>query len=99
MDNEKTIKILSAVVQKSDAIIIGDEAITSGEIDDALNAAIEALQERKTGKWKKILLATVPFTLYGYDCPFCEFRTAIDSFNFCPNCGAKICGAKMKEDE
>lgn len=47
-------------------------------------------EERKTGKWKKRLLTTEPFTIYGYDCPFCEFRTATNSFNFCPNCGAKM---------
>lgn len=47
-------------------------------------------EERKTGKWKKKLVATKPFTLYFYECPFCEFRTVINSFNFCPNCGNKL---------
>ena len=45
------------------------------------------IEERKTGKWKKRLITTVPLTVYGYECPFCEFRTATNSFNFCPNCG------------
>lgn len=48
------------------------------------------MKERKTGKWKKRLVATKPFTLYFYECPFCEFRTVINSFNFCPNCGVKM---------
>lgn len=46
--------------------------------------------ERKTGTWKKILIATVPFTIYGYECPFCEFRTPTNNFNFCPHCGEKL---------
>lgn len=46
--------------------------------------------ERKTGRWIKRLLTTEPFTIYGYDCPFCEFGTATNSFNFCPHCGAKM---------
>lgn len=60
---------------------------------DALEIAIDALRERaerKTGKWKKILIATVPFTIYGYECPFCEFRTAANTFNYCPHCGEKV---------
>lgn len=78
------------------------EALTSKEVVnpyltlEALEIAIEALRERterKTGKWIKRLLTTEPFTIYGYECPFCEFRTATNSFNFCPHCGAK-----MKED-
>ena len=56
----------------------------------ASKMAIEALQERKAGKWEKRLIATVPFTIYGYECPFCEFRTAANNFNYCPNCGAKM---------
>lgn len=66
----------------------------------AFKMAIEALQERKAGKWKKILIATVPFTIYGYECPFCEFRTVADSFNFCPNCGAKMATkGRIKNEE
>ena len=64
------------------------------------NECVEAVydgtpyEERKTGKWKKELLATVPFAIYWYGCPFCEFRTATNNFNFCP-----CCGAKMEVDE
>lgn len=67
---------------------------------EALKMAIEALQERKTGKWIKRLIATEPFTIYGYECPFCEFRTATNSFNFCPNCGAKMeAKGRIKNEE
>lgn len=48
--------------------------------------------ERKAGKWKKRLVTTVPLTVYGYECPFCEFRTATNNFKFCPNCGECVKG-------
>ena len=61
--------------------------------------AILAMQERKKGKWIKRLIATVPFTIYGYECPFCEFRTATNNFNFCPNCGEWVEADKEETDE
>lgn len=45
---------------------------------------------KKSSGWIKRLVAEIPFTLYGYECPFCKFRTATDSFRYCPNCGEKM---------
>lgn len=58
------------------------------EQDVAREMAIEALQERKTGKWK---LRTD--TMYHYECPFCGYLHQYKD-NFCP-----LCGAKMKEEQ
>lgn len=64
--------------------------ISKNDLEEALTMWKNRNEERKVGKWKKILIATVPFTIYGYECPFCEFRTATDSFNYCPHCGERL---------
>lgn len=65
-------------------------ALYDREWENALNMAIKALQERKTGKWVK--------DKYGTDhCSCCDYipayDTAIDDIYYspyCPNCGAKM---------
>lgn len=48
--------------------------------------AIEAYKERPTGKWIN--------HEDGYNiCPLCKYKTAF-SYNFCPNCGAKMDGGE-----
>ena len=67
-----------------------EESYSNIDIEKIIDEQTTIKPEQKIGKWKKILIATVLFTIYGYDCPFCEFRTATDSFHYCPNCGAKM---------
>jgi len=59
----------------------------------ALGMAIEALQERKTGKW--IIEKDCEGKTRTLICPFCKWKSGIhawEDYNFCPNCGAKMEG-------
>lgn len=58
------------------------------EWENALNMAIEALQERKSGKW-------IDHSADGYvECPFCGHLTTcegnIEDLHYCFWCGAKM---------
>lgn len=90
-----------------EAIAILDTIPTIGEQVDALEMAIEALQERKTGKWKEVYAETdYRDGWIEFCCEFCEYRHGLESgeygwsygepipWKYCP-----ICGAKMEVDE
>ena len=69
---------------------------TDKEQDVALRMAIEALQERKTGKW--IVLDECSNS--GYFCSNCHkklvkegWSNTVKKIKFCPNCGAEMEGA------
>ena len=61
---------------------------TTPETDEALNMAIEALEQKpKRGKW-------IDYTDEGFvECPFCHSATTcednIDELKFCFSCGAR----------
>lgn len=58
--------------------------IVSPDIQRSLDLAIKALEERPQGKW-----------IYDYKtckCSVCNFTTVIDTYNYCPNCGADMRG-------
>lgn len=55
----------------------------------ALDMAIKALEERKTGKWILVEMGDTDL----YKCSLCGSRKRHNS-PFCPNCGAKMEGAE-----
>lgn len=57
------------------------------EVNEALNLAIKALEERQKGKW-----ITKPHVHGVTYCSECDFELKIDDTNFCPNCGADMRG-------
>lgn len=62
-------------------------------ISEALDMAIEALENQKTGHWIADVdkWCDVVTTVNGYKCSECgKFNT--DKDNYCPNCGAKMKG-------
>lgn len=81
---------------KEEALRILDWIPTKGDEVDALEMAIEALQEQKVGKW--IEKDGFDGDVY-YDCSVCgESWTTIEGtpwdngMNYCPHCGAKMKG-------
>ena len=80
------------------AIMVLECVEAHGLADEAKQMAIEALKERKTGKW--IEKDGWDGDVY-YDCSVCgESWTTIEGtpwdndMNYCPNCGAKMEGAE-----
>lgn len=73
---------------REEALAILDTIPTISEQVDALEMAIEALQERKTGKW-------IDNSEDGYvGCPICGHLTTcegnIEDLHYCFWCGAKM---------
>ena len=87
---------------REEALEILDTIPTIGEQVDALEMAIEALQERKTGKWisdspivKKITIDENGNVDHSCHCSECgDWLTGSDEYPcrgyYCPNCGAKM---------
>lgn len=91
MTKEEAIKLLSQI---RDALLASNSWLpsTDNPIKESFGMAIEALQERPEGKWKKKL-----GTLY---CSICgnswsdSFEHLLNKFNYCPNCGNPMKGKK-----
>lgn len=74
-------------------------AVSFYELNDHSNEAYQEIKnliehisaadvvERKTGKW--IRPTRVPDSMLN-ECSLCGFDTGAFSFNFCPNCGARM---------
>ena len=56
----------------------------------AINMAIEALQERKTGKWIRVDSNTFKCSKCGNFLNFRGLNAGRGDANYCPNCGAKM---------
>lgn len=67
-----------------------DERLTM----ESLDAAIEALQERKTAMWMPDEISCTGFICSNPDCWKKEFRT----LPYCPNCGARMEGEGDETD-
>jgi rubrerythrin len=66
----------------------------TGEERVALDVAIEALSEPKTGEWETdMVYAGIEF----YRCDQCDFRQSEKS-RYCPNCGARMRGEDGEEE-
>ena len=75
---------------KIEALKILDEIPTIGEQVDALEMAIEALEERKTGKWIYLNSNSFKCSLCGNFLNFNGVNAGRGDANYCPNCGAKM---------
>lgn len=80
MTREEAVWTLQEAVDE--AFGAGIEIITR-DGGEAIEMAIEALQERDTGKWEH----THNFT---WSCSNCGYRTTDKWWNYCPKCGAKM---------
>ena len=63
----------------------------SSEIQQSLDLAIKALEERPQGEWNYFAEEMGGIRMTG-ECPNCKQRRIID--NFCSNCGADMRGDK-----
>ena len=82
MTNEQAIEILQGAIKKPNT--------KDGYLGQAIDMAIQSLEERKQGKWIK---TTKPNGLVGFECSNCgAFYPLIDGLNYCPNCGAEMKG-------
>ena len=52
--------------------------------------------DRPQGEWifRREFVEDTPFT--GYRCSNCNYWQGMGAWNFCPNCGARMSGARMK---
>ena len=74
---------------KEEALKWLDTIMTQGEQVDALEMAIEALENQKEGRWKKISPAGI------YECTCCGqdvMTSDIECYKFCHGCGARMEG-------
>jgi len=61
---------------------------------EALDRAIESLENQKTGRWiRKNDICTSRVQLYQFECSNCREINTFQS-NYCPSCGAKMEGDK-----
>ena len=81
---------------RSTAIFDGDKAQsmrqTNPALDEALSLAIDALKERKTGKWVAAQKdGCVTYSNAYRQCTSCNERVFLgNTMRYCPNCGAKM---------
>jgi len=63
---------------------------------DAVNAQ-PIIEERKTGEW--IPMDDTDFGVY-FNCSVCDYQISdrYGKYNYCPNCGADMRGAKHEAD-
>lgn len=96
MTNEEAILTLQEAVD--DAFGAGIEIITRDGCE-AIEMALEALQERKTGKWigeyKEVTINKDGNVTGSCHCSVCgDWLTGSDEYTtrgrYCPNCGAKM---------
>lgn len=80
MTNEVAINVLKSHYHKN------PRTSYSLMVKQATEMAIEALKERKTGKWE--LAEMGDFDLFA--CSECGYRTINRWWKACPNCGAKM---------
>lgn len=83
-----TIKVEDAISNLKNQMMRFEEGT---EPDLALKMAIEALKERKTGKWEIYVISMLDGE--GCRCSECGFEGA-PYWHYCPNCGAKMEGVK-----
>ena len=98
MTREEAIDHLSVIAERMDdkgrMIYVGDVAL------EAVDMAIEALQERKVGKWigdngKEVFLDEFGNTEHSSTCSVCgDWLVGSDEYGcrgrYCPNCGARM---------
>lgn len=82
MTREEAIKILNSLFLVAEVLKVGKEK--RREIKEALNMAIEALSEERTGEW----VDRNDEDVWNY-CSVCG-EQSIDLFDYCPKCGAKM---------
>lgn len=79
----------------SGGVYVGTFRYFNDEFSNVLAwAELPSPYRMESNRWIKRLVATVPFTLYGYECPFCKYFTSINTYKFCPDCGNRV-----KEEE
>ena len=79
MNREEAIEILKGVIKKPNT--------QDGYLGQALTMGIEALENRKTGNWKKISPAGI------MECSVCGgnvLTSDIECYKYCHHCGAKM---------
>ena len=90
MTREEAIAVLRREIEPS---VYEDEK----SIAEALNMAIEALQDRPEGEWTKTVDGNGWNDWWVFKCPLCG-ATIVDEqsrswkYNFCPSCGARMKG-------
>lgn len=70
----------------------------SEEVEEALDMAIEAIQQMpKRGKWRKRKIKEHQFIQNGYELYYCSEcyknysnTVGVEGFDYCPNCGARM---------
>ena len=85
MTNEETIKILKGAIKKPNT--------KDGYLGQAIDMAIKALEEQKTGEWVEIKIDNLNSIFDGCvkdrRCSVCDYHSATKT-KYCPNCGAKM---------
>lgn len=59
-----------------------DDCMADNEVNQAIRLAIKALEGSPQGEWISDYRTC--------KCSVCNFTTVIDTYNFCPNCGADM---------
>ncbi len=88
--NERAIEILSRVTL---AYEVGKVTVTQAEIQKALDMAIKALEQTKTGEWVEMKIDNPNSIFDGCvkdrRCSVCDYHSATRT-KYCSNCGAKM---------
>ena len=72
-------------------------SVAEGKEDEAIDMAIEALQNKPQGEWKPVTemfdaLDGIKTYITGMRCSKCSHMFDFRDYNFCPNCGADMRG-------
>lgn len=84
MTNKRAAQVVQAVK------FLLDNGQYTEEVEEALDLAIKALEERPTGEW---IFDGFCFSSSKFKCSICHYPE-LEKTNYCPTCGAKMEGGR-----
>ena len=83
MNREEAINVIKGARKY---LTVGNPIWNVKKVDEAMNMAIEALQDKPTGEWLDSGIGGAKV------CSVCNAHMGLSSFNYCPSCGARMKG-------
>ena len=96
VDREDALDILKPTIGIYEKITVESDTIGKDFVE-AFKMSVKALENQKTGHWETICpITSWQFTRDHYKCSECGTHWEY-TFNYCPNCGAKMEGENNEQ--